>query len=233
LATGSSDGSIQLWNVEQSNPIRELPGHEDGIMGMVFTPDGQTLISGSADGFVKLWDMNTGSQRASWRAQELDKGFSCLACSPDGATLATGNLNRTIKIWDLATHEERFTLPESGGVRAMSFADGGNKLVVANGQGGITIWDCGSQQTIESLEGTEWPVLSMAATADGKKLIAGSLEGSVNLWELDAGHTRRTLEKDGMWVKATAFSPDGTKFAFAHNMDFSVRVWELVPSSSK
>jgi WD40 repeat protein len=73
----------------------------------------------------------------------------------------------------------------------------------------------------------------MGATADGKKLITGSLEGSVNLWELDAGRTPRMLEKDGMWVKAAAFSPDGSKLAFAHNMDFSVRVWGLVPSSSK
>ena len=123
-------------------------------------------------------------------------------------------------------------MPEHGGVKALAFADGGKKLVVADGQGSITIWDCSTQQPTETLRGAENPLQSVAATADGRRLISGSLEGIVSLWDLDVGRTPTTLEKNGMWIKAVAFSPDGSKLAFASNMDFSVRIWELLPSES-
>jgi WD40 repeat protein len=230
LATGNSDGSIRLWNVEQGSPIRELVGHHYGVMGLVFTPDGRTIVSGCADGIVKLWDASTGEERASWRADER-AGFSCLACSPDGTLLATGSLHQRVKIWDMANHEEQLTLPEQGGVKAVSFADAGRKLMVANGQGGVTMWDRASQQPTEIYGSGLNPLLSLAATTDGRRVVAGSIEGTVNLWDLDIDRAPTTIEKDGMFVKAVAISQDGNKIAFASNKDFSVRVWELLSSA--
>jgi WD40 repeat protein len=230
LASGSSDGSIQLWNVEQGCPIRELVGHEYAVMGMVFTPDGRTIVSGCADGIVKLWDASTGLERACWRADER-AGFSCLACSPDGALLATGSLHSTVKLWDLVSHQEQLTLPEQASVKAVSFADAGQKLIVANGQGSVTLWDRASQQPTKIHDGGENPLLSLATTADGRRVLAGSIDGTVNLWDLDVDRTPTTLEKDGMFIKAVAFSQDGSRIAFASNSDFSVRVWELVPNA--
>ena len=75
----------------------------------------------------------------------------------------------------------------------------------------------------------EKPLLSLAATANGRALVAGSLEGIVSLWDFDVNSTPMTLEKNGMWVRAAAFSPDGTKLAFGSNLDYSVRIWELLP----
>src|SRR5262249_37486456 len=156
-------------------------------------------------------------------------GFSCLACSPDGAVLATGSLHKTVKLWDLASHEEQLTLPEQGGVKAVTFADAGRKLVVANGHGSVTLWDRASQQPTKIYDGEDNPLLSLATTVDGRRVVAGSVEGTVNLWDLEVDRAPTTLEKNGMFVKAVGFSQDGNKIAFASNMDFSVRVWELVP----
>ena len=40
--------------------VRTLSGHLQGVRSVAFSPDGTRIISGSDDGFVKIWDANTG-----------------------------------------------------------------------------------------------------------------------------------------------------------------------------
>jgi WD40 repeat protein len=62
LATGSDDGTIQLWNLAAAAhpmPIGQpLTGDTSYINSVAFSPDGDTLASGSGDGTVRLWNMN-------------------------------------------------------------------------------------------------------------------------------------------------------------------------------
>ncbi len=43
-----------------------LVGHTDNVSSVVFSPDGQTLVSGSWDGTIKLWDAATGAELATY-----------------------------------------------------------------------------------------------------------------------------------------------------------------------
>jgi len=55
IASGSSDGTIRLWDRE-GNPIAEpLKGHESGVYSVAFSPDGNRIASGSDDGTIRLW----------------------------------------------------------------------------------------------------------------------------------------------------------------------------------
>ena len=54
---------IILWDVTAKAEVRRLRGHTNTIWGLVFTPDGKTLASGSADQTVRLWDVATGQLR--------------------------------------------------------------------------------------------------------------------------------------------------------------------------
>ena len=47
---------IQLWDVKAGRSLGTLSGHTEPIEKLVFSQDGKTLASGSADGTVLLWD---------------------------------------------------------------------------------------------------------------------------------------------------------------------------------
>ena len=49
LATGSSDCTTKIWDINNQNPITTLKGHTDSINSVCFSPDGTYLATGSTD----------------------------------------------------------------------------------------------------------------------------------------------------------------------------------------
>ncbi len=99
LAMPGPDYAIILADLARQTS-RTLAGHTWTIYGLVFTPDGRTLISGGADGTVRIWDVESGSERANYRWHE--SWVTCLAVSPDGLTAAAGSADHSIVVWDLS-----------------------------------------------------------------------------------------------------------------------------------
>lgn len=59
LAVGSADsGTIMIWDIVKKDPPKRIKAHTDTVQCLDFTPDGQYLISGSADQTVKVWKLN-------------------------------------------------------------------------------------------------------------------------------------------------------------------------------
>jgi len=48
---------VNLWDAETGQELRTLSGHSGWVNAIAFSPDDQTLASGSCDGQVRLWDV--------------------------------------------------------------------------------------------------------------------------------------------------------------------------------
>jgi WD40 repeat protein len=97
LAAGL-ERDVALWNPADYRPPTIFPAHAGAVLGVAFTPDGQTLLTGGADGLIKLWDP-AGRLRHTfdWKIREV----GAVAFAPDGLTAAAGGAE-TILVWDVA-----------------------------------------------------------------------------------------------------------------------------------
>ncbi len=70
-------------------------------MTVNFSPDGKTLVSGSVDNTIKLWNQSTGEEIRTLKGH--DNFVRGVNFSPDGKTLVSGSADKTIKLWNLGT----------------------------------------------------------------------------------------------------------------------------------
>lgn len=64
--------------------LRTLVGYTCYVQAVAIAPDGKTAISGSWDRTLKIWDLLSGKERASFSG---DAAFRCCAILPDGVTV--------------------------------------------------------------------------------------------------------------------------------------------------
>ncbi|NEP75869.1 MAG: hypothetical protein F6K25_30370 [Okeania sp. SIO2G4] len=88
--------AVYKRNKEEFREFNRLQEHQHPVYSIAFSPDGETIASGSADNTVKLWN------RQGQLLQTL-KGHEnfvySIAFSPDGETIASGSADNTVKLW--------------------------------------------------------------------------------------------------------------------------------------
>jgi WD40 repeat protein len=88
-----------LWIVVTGKESAVLAGHADSIWSGAFSPDGQYVVTSSADNTARLWSVETGQPSA-----VLD-GHNAVVWSAvfsaDGASVVTGGADDTARIWRL------------------------------------------------------------------------------------------------------------------------------------
>ena len=79
--------------------LQTLTGDPAEVYSVAFSPDGQTLASGSDDRIIRLWDVRTGAHLRTFTGHTDE--VNSVAFSPDGQTLASGSNDSTVLLWEL------------------------------------------------------------------------------------------------------------------------------------
>ncbi|MCE9530830.1 MAG: protein kinase, partial [Planctomycetes bacterium] len=150
-----------------------------------FAADG-TLVSGSSDGTLKVWDPAEGKLLKTIEATDAE--VRCVAVSKDQRWLAAGIRYGQIKIWDMTTWKEHLSFKgHESDVWSIAFTPDSTTLVSGNGDwnrpGHIKMWDVKSGKMFDSLQHTG-EVLSLSVSSDGKYITAGGGDKSIRTWEL-------------------------------------------------
>ena len=216
---------FSLWDVATvSSDIATLE-HTAGVSSVSFSPDGTLLASGTNNGIIFVWDVDTGENVETLAGHG---GIISVAFSPDGTLLASGSYGGRVFVWDIDTGENVETLAgHKDGARSVSFSPDGTLLAAGTGDGTIFVWDIATGERVETLVGhADW-VESLSFAPDGSLLASASYDGTVKLWDVDTGEIVKTLvEHTGCWIHPMAFALDGTLLTF-DLLEGTVRVWDV------
>jgi hypothetical protein len=208
---------------EGAELVGTLRGHAGFIRAVVFSPDGDTLASGSDD-TVKLWDVNAQQEIATL---EVPGSHGYLAFSPDGDTLAVSS-GVGVAVWDVRTREEIATLRGHVYVSAVAFSPNGRTLASGDGwDATVKLWDIPSGQEITTLEAHTFSINELAFSPDGDTLaVANYMLEPLRLWDVSSTRKVGTLLGHQDNVRAVAFSPSGDTLASASD-DGTVKLWSV------
>jgi WD40 repeat protein len=174
--------------------MQTLQGHRGPVLSLAYAPDGRTLASGDADQQVRLWDVQTGADRATFQVpapKHRRPGIHSLAFHPDGQTLAAAAAGSTVALWDverlkplrgLAGHE----LP----ARSVAFAPDGSPVTGGRNEsanrGEVLVWDSARGRAAFGLWLDSAWLHALAVAPDGRTVALGTSAG-LFLWEPRGG----------------------------------------------
>jgi WD40 repeat protein len=152
LASGSGDGTVNLWRVADGIELRTLEGHTDEVRSVAFSPDGGMLASGSYDTTVRLWRVSDGS-----KVLTLEGHTNCvysLTFSPDGGLLASSSFDNTVILWRVSDGIQLRTLEgHTDRVFSVAFSPDGGLLASGSEYGTVILWQVSDGGQLRTLAG--------------------------------------------------------------------------------
>ncbi|MEM6517939.1 MAG: protein kinase [Cyanobacteria bacterium P01_D01_bin.71] len=205
--------------------VRVLTGHQSWVTAVAFNPRSATLVSGSLDDTIKVWDLQTGAAMATLKGHP--RGVNDLRISTKGQVLVSCGDDGTVKVWNLAAGRLLHTL-EGHARDVTSVAIGHQGWILASGSKDKTIklWKLDKGTAIRTLLGSPAAVRAVAMMPDEVSLFSGGLDNKLRLWNLKTGEMVRFFSGHVSPVNDVAVSRDG-RFVVSASKDKTLVVWSI------
>ncbi|QGI61777.1 hypothetical protein CEK27_005748 [Fusarium fujikuroi] len=228
LAFGASKlGQLLVWEWQSESYILKQQGHFDAMNALVYSPDGQRIITTADDGKIKVWDIQSGFCIVTFT--EHTSGVTACEFAKKGNVLFTSSLDGSIRAWDLIRYRNfrTFTAPTRLSFSCMA-VDPSGEVVAAGSLDSfdIHIWSVQTGQLLDQLSGHEGPVSSLAFTPNGDSLISGSWDRTARIWSIFS----RTQTSEPLQLQADvldiAVRPDSLQLAIS-TLDGQLTFWSV------
>ncbi|MBA2306915.1 hypothetical protein H0W26_02175 [Candidatus Dependentiae bacterium] len=105
-------GVLHLWKVPTGRALLKLKKKNYPFNSAEISPNEETILGGSNDGKVHLWDIKTGQKLKTFQTPSGNTIFPIISVqfSPDGNTILSGAEDGTVRLWDIKTGKLRILL---------------------------------------------------------------------------------------------------------------------------
>ena len=222
LASGESNGIIQLWETRNGIQVGELVGHS-GAVHAVAVIDNSTLVSGGADGSIRLWNIDTYNQ-----IDRFEIGHSVSIFLPlPGGYLACGSNDGDLTLWRIEQKRRICAFHFESGVKCLAKLPDG-RLVAGVGK---HVWVCnlvhGETEKRERLH--VHGITAVAVLEDGR-LVSSSYEyfpymgNGINVWDRECSEAQSELRcMEGRVLSLAALS--GNRLASGTDQGI-IMIWD-------
>ena len=236
-------GSIGIWLYDMTTfqGVALLTGHTGNVTSLAYSLDGNTIVSGSRDGTVRLWNVTTGENQQ--MSVEID-WVNTVAYSPYRTTIASAGggwegSNPGIHLWNAHTGELIRTFgPRAHDTLCLAFSPDGNTILCGNeeyGDNPLYLWNVHTGKLIRTFNGHTGDVNGLAFSPDGKTIVSAGVKhdpetwrkeigGEILMWNTHTGELLNSLRGHTQSVNSVIFSPDGKTLMSAGGD--GIRLWD-------
>jgi WD40 repeat protein len=262
LALKGNDQTIRLFDIATASEIRQLAKPDakkrvyfvGGQHSMAFAPDGKTIASVAIElennqravGVVQFFDVATGNEVRTIKAQQNNFGTAGVAFSPDGKSLVWASADGTIRFHDASSGKEIRSIGQNQPgtyYSSLLFSPDGKLLATRSSRSpAIQLWDVDTGKEVRALGegagglggnnavfvqvgGASGPQ-TVAFSPDGKILAEATRGNSIRLWDVAQGKEIPPSSGHQGGISGMTVTPDG-KTLVTLGQDQSVRRWEV------
>ena len=248
VAAGTDMSYIRVWSMDGTeigtddagNPVnsKRLIGHSGPVYSLSFAPStvqppGQTsdtkpqwLLSSSADGTIRLWNLTLFQCMVVYRGH-VGPVWN-VKFSPLGTYFVSGGMDKTARLWITSkASPRRFFVGHDEDVDVVAWHPNTAYVFTASSDKTVRMWSVANGAPVRMFTGHNYPITALSCSRNGKLLASGDDAGNILLWDLGPGKLLKQLRghgKGGIWsltwgVESTVLVSGGA--------DQTVRVWDV------
>merc|ERR1711934_864918 len=232
ILSASRDKTVMVWQLTKEDggsygfPKKALRGHGHFVQDVVISSDGQFALSGSWDGTLRLWDLNTGVTPRRFVGHEKD--VLSVAFSADNRQIVSGSRDKTIKLWN-TLGECKYTIVEQ--------PEGHSECASCGKDGVAMLWDLNEGKRLYSLPCDQGDIIHSLCFSPNRYWLCAATDMGIRIWDLEGkgivDELKLELPPTDAKSKALptacvslAWSSDGNTL-FAGYTDSIIRVWNV------
>jgi WD40 repeat protein len=211
------------WHRQLNLEAQTLRGGSMPVLAVAYSPDGQRIVTGSADDAAKVWEAATGNVLVTLQHQGPVRS---VAFSSDGKWILTGSWDQTAKVWNATNGTNLLTLKgHQAAILSVACSSNGQRIVTGSQDKTAKVWDAVTGTNLLTFSGHTNPVWAVAFSPDGQRIVSGGWDQTARVWNVADGRELAKFEGHRDAVFAVAFSPDGERIV-SGSLDQTARVWE-------
>lgn len=230
LAVGSGapgqGGETRLFHLVEDASLQVLSSQvlcstADEVIDAVFSPQGDRLAVGAADGIIRVFGIPGGSEQM--QLTNHSDFVMTLAWNADGSKLASGSQDGTARVFDTETGDLLTTYSGHGdAVMGVAFHPEAEEVFSGGGDRKLHRWRIDDAEKLGEIT-LDGDILTLAI--DGELMYASLTDNTVRTW--DATTQERIHVFDGFqdWPTSVAFHRETMRLA-AGGFDGRVTIWD-------
>jgi len=219
----ATEGMVKIWDLNSGSVVCAFEGHTASVTCLAATADGTHVVSGLADGTVRI--LRTDFVSEVCRISAHSDRISAICILQDSLVLS-GSRDGELRLWDLQSGTKIRSFPAHGRVSAVTATADGLWIAAGLSDGTLKLWNAGTGAEIWSSGRHRDRIAAIHATPDGKRLVSASWDGTLRLWDLGSGSEIYCMAGHTAPVTSVAITRDGL-MAVSLSDDGTLKLWDL------
>jgi len=220
IAVGTYHWDIIILDAIAGSQTAVLSGHMERVLSLMFLSNGTSLVSGSGDCTVKLWDVQIGGVVKTFSGHT--NWVYSVSISADCTRIASGSYDGIICLWDIQTGDCYHTIQQPSIVFHVYFSPTHPQHIFSDSNGKIWQWDINGHQIKPPFDGYD-----ITSSSDGTQFVS-CYKQVVTVQNSDSGVNVTKFHITNSYIGNCCFSPDSRLIAGTKGN--TVFVWNITNS---
>ncbi|KAI8469733.1 MAG: WD40-repeat-containing domain protein [Monoraphidium minutum] len=185
--SGSWDGTLRLWDLQQGTTTRRFVGHTKDVLSVAFSVDNRQIVSGSRDKSIKLWNTLGECKYTIAEPEGHTEWVSCVRFSPMTANpiIVSGGWDKLVKVFSLSNCKLKCNLVgHNGYINTVTVSPDGS-LCASGGKDGVAmLWDLAEGKRLYSLDAGD--IIHSLVFSPNRYWLCAATQTSIKIWDLES-----------------------------------------------